>query len=399
MPSANQRLMRAINQYKIVDTIRKYKAISRTEISEITGQSRTTITTITAQMIKKGLIFEKQTKSNGVPGRKHVLLALNPDAAFAVGIKLTATDISCSVVDMQGEIRSSFMTPARLFNKKIEFIVDTMQDIIRYTVNKSNLALSSISGIGVAVPGLVDIRTGTCCSSPIFNVKNVPLRDFMENNLKIKTYIENSANALALNHQWFGEGQGVDNFLVVELELGVGIGIIVNGHLYRGEKGFSGEFGHLIVDPEGDLCFCGNKGCLITVIMGRPIMAKAEQIAKEGLWKRKYDTDLTFDEVINSAKEGQKELCEIFSKAGYYFGIGLSDVINLFNPKKIIISGQGANAGDLFFKPMYEVIEKHVIKDLFESDQIVIPEWDPTDWERGAATVVLQELYKSPFTV
>lgn len=397
MPSANLDLIRAINQFNILNSIRGRGTVSRSEIADITGQSRASVTTITAQMIEKGLIFEKKTEVTGERGRNRVLLALNPDAAFVVGIKLAADQVSCAVCDMQGETRSSIVKAENFRQRSVEFIIDFIEELIGETVEKAGLTLSSISGIGIAVPGVVDFHTGTCHWSPLYDAGDVPLRDRLYERLKIKTYIENDANTLTLAHQWFGEGKGIDNFLVVTIEEGVGMGIITNGQLYRGTRGFAGEMGHVLVDPEGEYCVCGKRGCLATVLGGLAFVREAERMAERGLWSRKNDSAITFKEVISAAKAGEEALAGILQNAGQYLGIGLSVLINIFNPEKIIISGKGTEAGDLMFKPMNEAVKKHTVEDLFALTTIVVPEWKYTAWAKGAASLVLQELYKSPF--
>ncbi len=397
MPSANLDLIRAINQFNILNTIRARGAVSRSEIADITGQSRASVTTITAQMIEKGLIFERNTEITGERGRNRVLLALNPDAVFVVGVKLAAGKISCAVCDMQGETRSCIVKEESFRQKNVEFITDFMEKIICETVEKAGLSMENISGIGIGIPGVVESSTGICHWSPLYNAGEVPLRDRIQERLNITTYIENDANTLTLAHQWFGEGKGVDNFLVITIEEGVGMGIITNGQLFRGSRGFAGEMGHVPVTPDGEECICGKKGCLATVLGGLAFVRKAKKVAEKGSWIRDTDSDITFREVIDAAKSGQNELVDILNKAGYTLGVGLSVLINIFNPEKIIISGEAVEAGELMFRPMYETVKKHTFGDMLSLTKIVIPEWHDTDWAKGAASLVLQELYKSPF--
>ena len=175
------------------------------------------------------------------------------------------------------------------------------------------------------------------------------------------------------------------------------MGIMANGQLFRGSRGFAGEMGHVPVDPDGEECVCGKRGCLATVLGGIAIARKAGRVAEKGLWIRETDSEITFEEVVDAAKSGQKELVDILNKAGHTLGVGLSVLINIFNPEKIIISGQGVEAGDFMFKPMNEAVNRHTFSDMLGLTKIVIPEWHHTDWAKGAASLVLQELYKSPF--
>lgn len=397
MPSANLDLIRAINQFNILNSIRIRKAVSRSEIADMTGQSRASVTTITAQMIDKGLIFEKNVEVTGERGRNRVLLAINPDAAYVVGVKLAATKASSAVCDMQGETRSTVVKKNNFFGKDIDFFEEYISELVLSAVNEAGLSLDNIAGIGIGVPGVVDFRTGICHWSPLYDAGSVPLRDRIQNRLNITTYIENDANTLTLAHQWFGEGRGVDNFLVVSIEYGIGMGIITNGQLYRGVSGFAGEMGHVPVMPDGELCVCGKRGCLASVVGGMAFINKAKRLSETGLWVRQASGDIEFEEIIDAAKQGEKALIEILETAGRYLGVGLSVLINIFNPEKIIISGQGVEAGDIIFNPMREVINRHTFSDLLALTKIVIPEWQHTDWAKGAASLVLQELYKSPF--
>lgn len=397
MPSANLDLIRAINQFNILNSIRARGAVSRSEIADMTGQSRASVTTITAQMIEKGLIFEKNTEVTGERGRNRVLLALNPDAAFVVGVKLAATKMSCAVCDMKGETRSTIVREENFRRKDVEFITGFMEDIILKTVEVAGLSMDNISGLGIGVPGVVDSSTGTCHWSPLYEAGEVPLRDRIYDRLNVPTYIENDANTLTLAHQWFGEGKGVDNFLVITIEEGVGMGIMANGQLFRGSRGFAGEMGHVPVAPDGEECVCGKRGCLATVLGAMAVIREAERVAEKGLWLRENESEINFSEVVDAAKKGQKELVDILKKAGHHLGVGVSVLINIFNPEKIIISGQGVEAGDLMFKPMNEAVIKHTFSDMLALSKIVIPEWQDADWAKGAASLVLQELYKSPF--
>ena len=397
MPSANLDLIRAINQFNILNSIRTRGAVSRSEIADMTGQSRASVTTITAQMIEKGLIFEKNTEVTGERGRNRVLLALNPDAAFVVGVKLAATRMSCAVCDMQGETRSAIVREDNFRRQNVEFITGFMEDIIHEAVDEAGLSIDNVSGLGIGVPGVVDSSTGTCHWSPLYEAGEVPLRDRLYDRLNIKTYIENDANTLTLAHQWFGEGKGVDNFLVITIEEGVGMGIMANGQLFRGARGFAGEMGHVPVVPDGEECVCGKRGCLATVLGALSIVHQAEEVAEKGLWIRENDSEINFNEVVGAALSGQKELVDILNRAGHHLGVGVSVLINIFNPEKIIISGQGVAAGNLMFKPMNDAVNRHTFSDLLTLTKIVIPEWQDTDWAKGAASLVLQELYKSPF--
>ena len=397
MQVANRKLTKAINQFNILNTIRKAGPISRVEISELTGQSRAAVTNITARLIKEKMITEKETEPSTSRGRRRVLLGLNPAAAYVVGVKLSAFQVSFAVTDMQADVLSSLIVPVRISKRSVDFVANLIEDGIRHCVAEARLKLRKISGIGIGIPGLVDSNKGITYWSPLYRRGNTTLRELIEDRFRIETHIENDANTVTLAQQWFGEGRGVDNFIVVTVEHGVGMGIVVNGQLYRGLNGIGAEFGHCVISPGGAPCRCGKRGCIEAYVADYRILESAIDAAKSGKWKCRDYSALTIEEVTGIARRGEPALRKIFKKGGEILGLGISALAQIFNPEKVIIAGEGVRAGDLLFRPMHRAIEKHTTAEMFETLQIVIQKWQDTDWARGAASMALQELYKSPF--
>ena len=397
MLPASRDLMRAINQFNVLNTIRTAGSISRTELSEITGQSRASVTNITARLIAENLIYEKETSDSALRGRRRVLLALNADAAYVVGIKLSAFRISCAVTDMQADVRSSIVMPVRTSERSSSFVADLIEEGIRHCVKDARLQMDQIAGIGIGVPGFVDRNKGFCHWTPLYRKGDTPLRDLVEKRLKIRTYLENDANAVTMAHQWFGDGMGEQNFVVITIEDGVGMGAVVNGQLYRGASGFGSEFGHVVVVPGGNLCRCGKRGCLEAYVSDFSILAAAREICADIRWECPPRGELTLDDVMAVARRGQPEMVRIFSRAGRLLGQGVAGIIQILNPSKIILSGQGVRAGDLMFAPMRTVVAEQCNPALHDATEIIVHKWQDTDWARGAASLVLQELYKTPF--
>ena len=201
---------------------------------------------------------------------------------------------------------------------------------------------------------------------------------------------------MTLAQQWFGEGKGVDNFLVVTVEHGVGMGIVVNGQIYRGVKGIGAEFGHMVIKPGGVQCRCGKRGCIESYVADYSVLGAAIDACKAGKWQYKNIASLTIEEVTAIAKKGEPALQKIFKRGGEILGLGISGLVQIFNPEKIIIAGEGVRAGALLFEPMQKTIKAHTTPEMNETLRIVIQKWQDTDWARGAASLVLQELYKSP---
>ena len=397
MVVANRELTKIINQFNILNTIRKVGPISRMEIAEITGQSRATVTNITARLIQEDMIFEKMTESSSSRGRRRVLLALNPAAASVVGVKLSAFKVSFAVTNMQADVLSSLIIPVRIAKRSVEFVADLIEEGIRHCVDEARLSMKKISGIGIGIPGFVGGEAGVAYWSPLYRQGNTTLRSLIENRFNIQTFIENDANTVTLAQQWFGEGKGLSNFLMVTVEHGVGMGIVANGQIYRGSRGIGAEFGHMVIEPGGAPCRCGKLGCIEAYAADYRILKAAEDACQSGEWQCNDISSLTIEEVTDVARKGNSCLQEIFAKGGEVLGLGISGLIQIFNPEKIIIAGEGVRAGDLLFEPMKKNIKIHTSPEMYETLQIVIQKWEDTDWARGAASLVLQELYKSPF--
>jgi glucokinase-like ROK family protein len=395
MAAANKKLIRAINRFKILHTIRAHKLISRVDITKATGLSQATVTGITASLIGEGLLLEKRPgESEG--GRPPILISLNPDATYAVGVYLSISQINIVIIDLEATIRASYEMPLRKQNYTPEAIADKIVQAVQECMWQANFSRNRISGIGIGLPGLVDSHTGLIRFLPNYQWEKVNLRDLVQKKIDHPTYIENSANALALAEQWFGEGRGIDNFIVVTLEYGVGMGIMIHGQLYRGHKGTAGEFGHTTVDPDGPLCRCGKKGCIEAIVGNNAILREAEAAAQKGEWKPDNPHDITIDEVILAAREGAPCLRNIFARAGRILAIGLSNLILIFNPAKIIISGRGVKAGELLFDSMYNTIPQYTSSRTNGDAEIVIKSWNQNAYALGSGTVVLQEIFKSP---
>ena len=397
MEVVNRELSKAINQFNILNTIRKAGPISRMEIAELTGHSRASVTNITARLINENMIFEKKTEASSTRGRRRVLLALNPDAANVVGVKLSAFQASFAVTNMQADVLSSLVVPVRTAKKSVEFVADLIEEGIRHCVAQARLKIKKISGIGIGIPGFVGGEKGITYWSPLYRKGNKTLRNLIQSRFNIETLIENDANTVTLAQQWFGEGKDTDNFLMVTVEHGVGMGIVVNGQIYRGSKGIGGEFGHMVIKPRGAPCRCGKLGCIEAYVADYRILKTAVEACKLGKWQCDDLSSLTIEEVTDAAKRGEPSLRNLFKRGGEVLGLGISGLIQVFNPEKIIIAGEGVRAGDLLFQPMKKTIKQHTSQEMYEALQIIIQKWEDTDWARGAASLVLQELYKSPF--
>jgi len=394
MKAANRDFTRELNLFNILNSIREAGSISRVEIAEKTGQSKASVTNITALLIERGLIYEDQVESSTSRGRRRIMLMLNPDAAYTVGIKIAAFRLSFAVVDFVGQVKSTLSIPFRVGERSAAMLAAVAEDGILHCLEDARLKLEDLSGCGLAIPGFVDSASGTCYWTPIQNGSS-NIRDLLAQRLDMDVYLENDANSFTVASQWFGLGKGIRNFLVVTIEEGIGMGIVVDGKLYQGATGIAAEFGHMVIVPDGEPCRCGKLGCFEAYSADSGILQQARKLLK----RRKNGPDqdmLTIEEVTRWAREGDRGLRKIFQQSGEFLARGVAGLIQIFNPERVIITGEGVRAGDLIFDPMHKLLGKYLNREQANSTQILIQEWNDHDWAQGAAGFVLSEIYKSP---
>jgi len=389
-PTGNRDLIRAINRSHVLNAIKTHGPIGRADIARRTRLSPATVTSISAKLISQDLVLEKSAgDSSG--GRPPILLVINPKGGYVVGIKLTETHAVCALTDLEAQIiaKSSMLLSAHNPNE----VVNDLAQMVLSFLREQRIAKKSLLGVGIGLAGIVDAEAGVLRQSPIYGWNHVPLRDMLQSKLHIPVYIENDVNTLTLTEKWFGHGQDVDNFLTVTVGRGIGLGIVANGQFYRGQTGGAGEFGHTTINPEGPLCACGKKGCLEAYV-GDPGLIRA---ANESFDRGELSASVqTLDELLLLAQTGNAAAIQIFDKAGRILGIGIANLISLFNPKKIIISGEGTREGDFLFIPMKESIKQNTMPGLFDPNTVMIAPWGDDAWARGAAGLVLREVFESP---
>lgn len=388
--TGNRELIRAINRSHILNTIKTYGPIGRAEVARRSGLSPATVTTITAELITQNLVREKEVgDSSG--GRRPILLVINPKGGYVVGIKLTEDHAIFALTDLDATVIAK--SSMKVIHNQPYLVVDDLARMVTQFVQEQGIAKKQLLGVGLGLAGIVDAERGVLRKSPIYGWQDIPLRNLLQRKLHIPTYIENDVNTLTLTEKLFGHGLQVDNFLIVTIGRGIGMGIVVNGQFYHGQNGGAGEFGHTVIDPGGLFCACGKRGCLEAYAGDPGLVRAAQEATKNG---ERIPPLENIDELLTIAREGNVVAQGIFTNAGRKLGLGIANLINIFDPKKIIISGEGTRAGELLFTPMREAIEENTMPGMFDPQTVEIAEWGDDAWARGAAGMVLREVFESP---
>jgi glucokinase len=320
---------------------------------------------------------------------------------LVLGVDLGGTKILTAVTNSQGKTlsRDHSITPASKGHEAvIESIVASSQSVLR----QANVAISQLTAVGIGAPGLVNPETGILFTSPnLPGWQDVPLKDMMQEKLGKKTFVINDAAAAALGEFYFGAARGVRNFIYVTLSTGIGGGIIVDGKVYSGAIGAAGEVGHMTIDDDGPICNCGNRGCWETLASGTALAREARQRIKQGVrtsileYAAGGDVEEVTAQVVHSAAEhGDRLAKELIARTGYYVGVGLANLINIFNPELIVIGGGLSNIGDMLLEPAFMVARERAFKQAFQAVRFASAGLGRDSGVLGAAAFALQEMRK-----
>ena len=314
-----------------------------------------------------------------------------------LAIDLGGTKIIAAIISNKGQIvaKERCLT---LADEGPQPVIRRIFSAIDHLLSQRNINPSQLDSISIAAAGAIDFKKGLITSSPhLPGWHDVPLRDIVEEKYKVNTFLINDASAAALGEHHFGAGQGVNNLILLAVGTGIGGGIILNGRLYSGASGSAGEIGHITIDVGGPKCDCGNTGCLEALVSGTAVAKEAIRRIKQG--ERSSLTkavggeieDITAEEVLTAAWDGDSLASEIILKAATYLGVGLANIVNIFNPEMIIIGGGIAKMGDLLLNPARQVVRERAFQLSAQVVQIVPAQLGDDAGVLGAAVFAFQQ--------
>jgi len=312
-----------------------------------------------------------------------------------IGIDLGGTKILTAVADDNGEIiaRVKLATETELGQERIK---KNIFKSIYKVLEKTDIKIEKIKSIGIGSPGPLNVEKGIIYESANLPIKNMEIVDLIEEETGINTYLQNDANTAALGEKVFGAGKEADDLLYITISTGVGGGIIINGKIYYGHTGNAGEIGHMTVDPTGPQCGCGNYGCLESFSSGTAIKNMAKKAIENDestlIKKLARDKKLSAKLVAKAAEKGDQKALDIFAKAGYYLGIGIANLVNIFNPEMIILGGGVMKAKGYFLDRAKEEFKKRALKapaDIVKIKEAVL---EDEIGVKGAIAVAMQKV-------
>lgn len=399
MKTADPELMRAINRFHIMDAIRRLGPISRVEISERTDLSPTTVSAITAALLEDGLIVPRHVAAapDQLRGRPRIMLELNPGAATVCGVKLAPNQITVAVTNFQADILNSVSVPIRVDRQPASVIIDLVEDGVRRCLEDADIALESIGGLCVGIPGIIERASGISRYSPLFRERDLDIRSDLEARLGIAVTVDSDVNLITQAEHWFGHGRGLDDFLVVSIEHTIGLGVIHGGELFRGANGLSPDLGDLVVATGGGRSNGASAGRLSAIASTTSILAAAAELVRGTADAPLLRGARGIEHAVKLAAAGDKRFAKVFHDAGQALGVAIANLVTLFAPPKVILAGSALQAGDLLLAPLREAIATATPKTLAGLAEVVVHEPGDDMWARGAAALTLRDLYGAPW--
>ena len=397
MITGSKDLIRDVNVALVLDTIRRQGPVSRIEVARRTGLSKSTVTGVVERLIRAGLVREVGTGTSA-GGRRPILLDLDPSARWVVSVQLAPSQVTVALCDLKARIgrrhvsalpsRSADLDPAAPPGRS-GAVLGSVIAAIETAVGQSGVPWERILGIGVAVPGVVDVASGMAVSSHFLTWSRIPLREVLERRFSCPVVVDNDANTMALAEYWVGAGAGSRCFVGVTVGVGIGSGIVIEGRLFRGAIGGAGEIGHIPIEPDGPLCSCGRRGCLEAVAGDQGIVRVARELGLEAA---------TREEVVEAARRGDPRARRSLEWAAGHIGRALATVVNLLNPDVIVLGGEATlQAGPLLLDPVRESMKRHAFEVLGERVEVRPPGVRDNPYLIGAGIEILETLFRLPW--
>jgi predicted NBD/HSP70 family sugar kinase len=338
----------------ILRTIKERGIISRTDLQQITGLSWGTVTNTTRELLNRNLIREEGALSTKA-GRKPVQLALNKQDHCLAGVEIAPDRVRCLVLNLAGDLLWHGERAA-IAGEAPEAVLEATAELVNRALAAPNAAARTCMGVGVAVPGALDVKRGIVRYAPRMpGWNNVGVLSFLRSHINVTVRLEHNPNCLALAERWFGAAGEAENVLCIHLGEGVGMGILINGEIFRGGEGLAGEFGHTTLDPAGPPCACGDRGCVEAYCSASALLAHT----KSHLNGDASTAAGTVEELAALAAQGNHAAKATFELMGEKLGIGVANLIDLFNPDVVILAGRSTVASSHFLPALQREVDTH----------------------------------------
>jgi len=368
--------------------------LTRQEVGTAAGVSPATVSNLVGELLEQGVVIEVGLEdSNG--GRPRGLLQVNPEYGFVIGVDVGETAALVELFDLGMQVRASHVSSTELARLDPEDAVRHVVEGIESVIAQAGVAREQILGVGVGVPGLVEHGEDAVVHGQSVGWDAVPFGAMLRRHLKLPLLIDNGAKTLGQAEKWFGAARGSDNAVIVLLGIGVGTSIISNGELYRGATSSAGEWGHTTVMVNGRLCRCGAVGCLEAYVGAGAIVARYNELKRRQVAVRPHELEDRVAAIVR-AEHTDKSAAKVLDETATYLGAGIADLVNLFNPERVVVGGWlGQLLGDSLLPRIREVASRHALRLPFSHVSILKAQLGKDAVALGAATLPIASVLSS----
>jgi glucokinase-like ROK family protein len=398
--TGDQALVREINLSIILNCLRETSPLSRAQLAEITGLNKTTVSSLVRELIARQFVREIGFDLSG-GGRPPVLLELNPDAGCIIGMEIGVDFILAILTDFKAQVLWRHRENTDQAEGQ-EAILTRALDIVRQTLTVGGSTHSPVLGIGIGVPGLVDVSSGTLLFAPNLKWHDVPLREVFSQEFDVPVFVDNEANVAALGERYFGTAQGSRDFVYLSIGVGLGGGIVLDGQLYRGIGGYAGEIGHMTLTSDGERCNCGNCGCWETLVSQMAVVNRVRKAVEAGnasrvsqLVKGRLER-ISIPLIVEAAEEGDEVAGQALEETGVYLGIGIANLINAFNPELVIFGGVMSLASTYLLPAIEKTLEGRSLAWPRRMARVMASSYGPDACVMGGVALVLHDILSRP---
>jgi glucokinase-like ROK family protein len=398
--TGDQALVREINLSVIMNHLRTNAPISRAALAETTGLNKTTVSSLVNELIERQFVQEigLASPSSGRPG---ILLELNPTAGFIVSCEIGTFFILVICTDFSPKIIWRYEEQIDITIGQ-QAILDRLLVILNQAIEAGCSSCGPLLGITVGVPGLVDQATGALLFAPNLGWKDLPIRAVLQESFNVPLFVDNEANIAALGEHYFGAARGYEEVLYISAGVGLGGGIVHGGRVFSGVTGVSAEFGHMTLDPDGEICKCGNQGCWETQVsqqvLFREIWRRVDQGETSGLSEKigGKRSSLTVPLIVDAARAGDGVALDSLDIIGKNLGIGIASLVNALNPELVVFGGILSLAGEFLIPVIRKEVERRALKWNREAMQLVLARHASDACVMGGVAAVYQAILAQP---
>ncbi|MFE5244626.1 MULTISPECIES: ROK family transcriptional regulator [unclassified Streptomyces] len=347
-PGSQTSLHRA-NLERVVRAVRMAGSLTQAEIARSTGLSAATVSNIVRELKDGGTVEVTPTSAGGRRARS---VSLSGDAGIVIGVDFGHTHLRVAIGNLAHQVLAEESEPLDVDASSAEGF-GRAEHLVNRLIETTGISPAKVIGVGLGVPGPIDVESGTLGSTSILpGWTGINPSQELAGRLGVPVYVDNDANLGALGELVWGSGRGVRDLAYIKVASGVGAGLVIDGHIYRGPGGTAGEIGHITLDEAGPVCRCGNRGCLETFTAARYVLP---------LLMPSHGPDLTMERVVQLAREGDPGCRRVIGDVGRHIGSGVANLCNLLNPSRVVLGGSLAEAGELVLGPIRDSVSRYAI--------------------------------------